>query len=276
VSNVSTVKAVNVLIKLIAFSPEHYDLIDYKGDPLGRIRFSRENAFILYSFKNMLPREKKEIISQIYLKRKIRVNVTDAFDIDISEISYKMKKKALNAAYIYATRRIRRVAERILRKTSNLLEIEWEIINFLQRNIKCNKNLSSDPETIFFRNYGGVKDLVFAFNIINMLMGIPARTISGFVIDDSTLKKYFWSEIFTKRGWIPVDPCVGVFLDPNNPLWIPIKVESYRNIKEIETEYKLVKRTIRKAISVFLSKIEITVKMNNKLYSGQLELISPG
>lgn len=276
VFNTSTVKAVNVLIKLIAFSSDHYDFIDYKGNPLGRLRFSGENAFILYSFKSMLPRERKEIVSQIYLKRKMRADIIDAFDMDISDIPYKMRKKALNTAYIYASRRVKKVVDRILRKTRNLREIEWEIINFLQRNIKCSRDLDSDPETIFYRNYGGVRDIVFAFNTINMLMGIPARTISGLVIDNNVLKRYFWSEVFTRKGWIPIDPCKGVFLDPNDLSWIPIKVELHRSVKDIETRYKLVKRMIKKAIDVFLNKIEIVVKMNSEVYSSQLEPISPG
>ncbi len=274
ISNISHIKAVNVLIKLIAFSSDHYELVRYEGSPLGRIRFFNKNAFILYSFKELSPREQKMVMARFYLKRRIRLDANTLLDTDISGISLKMRKKVINYAYTYASRRVKKVAERIKRKTSNLLEVEWEILDFLKRNIKCNESLESDPETIFFRNYGGLKDLVFAFNIINMLIGIPARTTSGFLLRDNELKRYVWSEIFTGRDWIPVNPCIGVLLDPNDPLLIPIKVESYRSIREIESQYKLVRQVMKKAIAVFRYSVNVIVKTNKGVYSGQLESIA--
>lgn len=278
--NTTVIKAVNILVKLIAFSNDHYDLVKYDGKPLGRVRYSNENAFIIYSLKEMRPRETRHIGFLLYLKRKNRSVPNGALDIRIEELPTTLRKKVKNASYIYASRRVKKLVDRILRKTDNLLDVEWEILNFLKRNIKCNTGIEGDPEAIFYRSYGGPRELVFAFNTINMLMGIPARQVSGFVLkilrQNIVITRYVWSEIFTKYGWMPIDPCKGIFIDPNDKLWVPIKVEFLRGVKNVETNYKLIKKTLRKAIYIEEDDAEITIKTDEgMILSAKLESISP-
>ncbi len=279
IANSSRIKAVNILAKIIAFSASHYDLINYTGKPLGRLRFNGENAFILYSIKELRPREQLAIRSEFYLKRKkIVSNINGALDITLDEIPTRLKNRIKNLANLYASRRVKKLAERIVRGSNNLLNIEWEILNFLKRNIKCNENLEDNPDTIFYRNYGSVKDLAFAFNIINMIIGIPARLVEGYVMvrreEYSSIKRYFWSEIWTKNGWIPVDPCNGVIIDPEDRFWIPIKIIFTKNVKDIETKYKLVKQTLRRAIIVIEESIKINIRVNSGFCVGTLDLVS--
>ncbi len=272
--NLLSTKLVNISVKLIGFSREHFDIIKLDGRPLGKIRASDTNAFIIFTFKELKPREEKRVSFKLILRRKKKGSST-SLDFGVNEIPEKIRLRNIRIASFYSTRRLRKTAARFLGKTHNVLELESHILDFLQRNIKCREDAPSNPLTIFQRNYGSPEDIVFAFNVINMLIGLTVRTVSGFSIirtgEENIIKRWVWSEILTPSGWVPIDPCKRVVLDIDDPTYIPIKLESpFRKIRDVETRYKTVKTTLRKGLEVIEEGTEIIVRSDGQLIKGKI------
>jgi len=245
-----------------------------EGKPLGKAVKQGPNIFVSYNIREMKPHDIKRVTYKLSLER-IRSLKTPQLDYVLNEIPDDIRHRNSILASEFATRRLLKTVNRILRKTNNILEIESHILSFINRNIKCYEDIESDPFTIFQRNYGSVEDVSFAFCIMNMLLGIPARKIIGlrfYQLEEKTvLKDYTWAEIFSPDGWVPVDPCRGIILDPSNLEYIPLLVEiPIRKIPKTHAYYKPVITTMRKGLNISEEFLGISVRSNNKCFQGKI------
>lgn len=58
---------------------------------------------------------------------------------------------------------------------------------------------------------GGSREYALAFVSLCRAAGIPARTVSGFIVyGDKQSRNHFWAEFYLESfGWVPVDPALG-------------------------------------------------------------------
>jgi len=276
--NVLSTKLVYVQVKIIAFSNEHYELVQLSGNPLGKIINIDENSFVAFKIKELLPREEKNIRYKLALARKKKPVSLDllkcSFNDMVSEKLYRVNRNAFS----YATRRARNVAERLKRKSKNILDFQTLLLQFFGRNIACSYNDPIDPDSIFERNHGHPKDLTFAFSIFNMIAGIPSRLIEGYLIEKNNskghVKRHYWCEISIFDEWIPIDPCFRKILIPLPNNYIPIKVEHIgKHVRNVSTQFKSVKPTLRKAVRIEEEEIVLTVNIDSAPLIGKTKNI---
>jgi len=262
-------KLVHISILLPAYNKHYLELIKLEGKPLCGLRDGRNgNVFIHYRLHSLKARETTIIASTLLLKRKTSVYFPGTKNLGtLSDIPKTYKIRYLQGAYEYITRRVRRIAERILRKTNDISEIQHMIIEFLNRNFKKSmEEEEEDPFLVFQRGYGGPRSFAIAFALLNAQLGIPVRLVTGWLlnIENKKINPHYWCEILSQRNWIPYDPWLGLEGKISSG-HIPIKIDNpFRKTSDILVKYKTVEKISRKAIVIEENFIEIRARVNNE------------
>jgi len=270
VSNVLDTKVIFLSMRMPAFNSRYFELIKLDGSPLGSIKKGKlDNCYLYYKIRSLEPKASMVISSTVFLKRKEDAFFPKIKDLgQINEIARGNKVLSyLRDSSEYITRRVRKIAQRFLKKTNDLQEIEHQLMAFLTRNFRKVETHGEDPFLVFQRKYASPVDLAIAFILLNISMGVPARLVEGLLLNqaEKNLREHYWCEILSSKGWIPYDPWLN--LEGMISLaHIPIKIENpFRRFPNIKIRYKVVKRTSRKAIRIIENGIKIRSFMDGAI-----------
>ncbi|MHA1302483.1 MAG: transglutaminase-like domain-containing protein [Candidatus Heimdallarchaeaceae archaeon] len=108
-------------------------------------------------------------------------------------------------------KKVQKVAQRILEGQTNIFEIVKLIFEFVNQSFKYEINGERLPaDEILRTRKGDCSEFSDLFVTLARACGIPARVCTGFFWHQSNkIEGHAWCEVFTKLGWIPLDPLHG-------------------------------------------------------------------
>jgi len=246
--NVSKSLLVNVNISIIMVNKNYIKEIHIQGDPLPSLREEENNnIFLKFKFKEIKPREEKvfSVLAAIETK-----------EISKEELLYTDIRKAVTRQrimliYPEGLRRIRKISERLFRKSKLLIDFEEEIINFIERNFSAKDyEEKMGLEHLLSINEGNKEDIIDFIIALHKNAKIPARKVHGFIEKDSELIPHVWFETRINKIWVPIDPFNKNFgkIKEN---YIAKKVEyTEKMVSDYLTEFKSSKKIYSRALYI--------------------------
>ena len=110
--------------------------------------------------------------------------------------------------------------------TNNPFLLARELFRWLKQETTYQIHLGSNDvqpaETTFQCKTGDCDDLSYLYISLCRSIGIPARFIRGFLVEETSVVPHAWAEVFVggdlgNNGWIPVE-CAGVSSDPETQI----------------------------------------------------------
>ncbi|MGQ4892286.1 MAG: transglutaminase-like domain-containing protein [Candidatus Njordarchaeia archaeon] len=252
IQNTSKTLAVNINI-LISFVNKRYlsKILGIDGDPKPGSREDNDgNIFIKYRFKELIPGEKitASMHSSVITEK---INLMDKLFIDVRRAKVK---KNLFLVYPEGLRRIRKISDRLTRKSRLLIDFEEEISNFIERNFSISNEIQNhDLLEVLKTNVStpeGIIDFVIA---LHKNQRIPARKVHGFILypnEANRFEPFYWLEIKVQDTWIPIDPINRYYGSvPDN--YLARKIDyTEKTLSDISAEYKTAKKWYKSVIYV--------------------------
>jgi len=227
----------------LAFEP----IVDGKPKP-GLKKDKLDNLYLRFKIKELRYGEEATLVSFFNLETK-KLNKEDL----LYESLRKARKKKITLIYPEGLRRIKKIAERLYRKSKLLLDFEEEIAGFIERNFHVSKGVhESDLETLIRDNIGNIETIVDFVIALHKNVLILARKVKGiFFFDDSDEPvEHFWIEVKISGEWVPID-VINRNFGRLEDKYLAIKViERFQEGAEVKATYNLSKKYIRKALVI--------------------------
>ncbi len=259
--NVSKALAAEVNVLISVINKRYVTEIIVDGEPKpGLKKDAFDNVFLRYRFKEIKPREELPAFSSAILNTK-SIDESDWF---FNDKRIAVVRKRLMLVYPEGLRRIRKISERLFRKSQLLIDFEKEIIEFIERNFEVIKSNSDEQETVneniedLLKNNVGTVDQITDFAIaLHKNNNIRTRKVHGYIYEKGEISPHSWLEVNIKGHWAPVDPARNqIGRIPEN--YIARKIDfTERNIQDIQVKYKLSKNWYKQAIIVQRSDFNI-------------------
>ncbi len=253
--NILPSKIVSVKLKVAGFSTYHFNLKEIHGKPMPSIENQQQNdtAYLVFRFKEMKPKEEKNITWCLSLKTKD----IELKNISLDEIPSKESMKIRKMFYMWFSKRLNNAALRLLKKSRDLINFEIEVMEFLARNFRKIERLSESPINFFETKYGGIEDFAFGFRVLNAIVGIPTRGVYGFKKIDSTYVEWIWVQAGYGDKWIDFDPFSGELIKRLDN-YVPIMI--FRRVQRppiYTVDYKIVRRILKRGLNFQILQFKI-------------------
>ena len=212
----------NVKVKFFGLREDyHQDII--KIDSNYEIKsFKDSNGNIIHEVELPIILPKREILINVNYKVKLKVYQEE--DFEASKNDYYLRPMPLQQS---DNEMIKEIGKKL--KRSSTKETVREVIGWVRMRIKYDRVYDRLGAITTLRRGRGscieISDLVVS---ILRSQGIPARVIRGYLLDDY----HSWVEIFTNKGWIPIEPLAGLVGAIGVP-WISIHAEENPREKEV-------------------------------------------
>ena len=215
------------------------------------------------------PGLKKDKFDNVYLRFRIKelrhgeqVTLTSFFQLETKKLDkenllfeslWKARKKRVTLIYPEGLRRIKKIAERLYRKSKLLMDFEEEIAGFIERNFRVSKGEDEENlETLLRNNRGNIETIVDFIIALHKNVSIPARKVKGvlFLNEKNEPIEHYWIEVRILGEWVPIDAIYynfGKFEDK----YLAIRViEELQEGPEVKSIYTLSKKYIKRALII--------------------------
>ncbi len=174
------------------------------------------NVWGIISINKLKPYEKKQIKITYKIKRYAYRFFNDYGDISFLNNIVKetnLYKQFLSATKLWPTNepQIKRIAKTILEGQKDLFSIIKLIFEFVNQTFSYEINGERYPATELLKTRkGDCSEFSDLFVTIARACKIPARVCTGYFWPlNNAIEGHAWCEVFTKNGWIQLDPLHG-------------------------------------------------------------------
>ncbi len=218
ISNNSSQPAENINLEFLVPRNDKYQKVDVSSS--SNIELSKDkdqNAWAKLSIPLIAPNEQRTVSFDYYIRKKPYMFTTEYGTLDLmnrikmaggdTEVYFKGSK-----LWPIEDEKVQRIKNKILEGEREVFNVVKLIFEFVNQSFEYEVNgIRMSAAEILQTRKGDCSEFSDLFVTLCRACNIPARIIGGFTWDRNgdVLTPHAWCEVFTKQGWIPLDPLWG-------------------------------------------------------------------